>query len=315
MPEHVDCNLCGSGERKLLYRLRDYRLGVDDAEWSVVQCRSCGLGYLDPRPTASEIARYYPPTYFAGREGLIERHRRQARYLPRGPGRLLDVGAGRGDFLALARDRGWEVEGIDAFGDEHPHRLAIRRIRFPEECDLPSERYDVVTAWAVFEHLHDPASAFAECARLLRPGGRLIVQVPNLRSVFGRWSLQEDVPRHLYFFSPPTLRRYGGSAGLRLLRIFHTTDLFRGSSGRGVLRLALVRALGRSTDEFFDVYRASRGERFRRWPLLATAWTVVSAFERLVLADGLVRALRISGQIVAQFEKPHPAAGPEAMAQ
>jgi hypothetical protein len=115
--------------------------------------------------------------------------------------------------------------------------------------------------------------------------------------------MQEDVPRHLYFFSTKTLRAYGEKVGLRLSRVVHTTDLF-GGSGRGILRLALVRALGKSVDEFFEVWRTPRRERFRRWPLLASAWTGVAAIERILLADWVVRHVRASGQVVAEFEKP-----------
>lgn len=303
MPEEVPCNLCGSNDAKLLFRLRDYRLRVDEVDWNVVQCLRCGLGYVNPRPTPGEIARYYPPSYFSDRRLQTDRYRRQARYVPDTGGRLLDLGTARGDFLAVMAELGWQVAGIEPFEEAgNPHDLTIYRERFPDECGLPDESYDVITAWAVLEHLHDPATAFRECSRLLRPGGRLIVQVPNLRSIYSRWAKQDDVPRHLYLFSEETLRAYGETTGLKLVRVEHTTDLF-GGSGRGVLRLGLVRALGGSTSEFFEVWRAPRRERFRRWPALAVAWTGIGLLEEVLLPDWLVRAARISGQIVAQFEK------------
>lgn len=307
MPEPVICNLCGSNETKLLFRLRDYRLRVDDVLWTAVQCRSCGLGYLNPRPTRDEIGRYYPESYYGRRELQLERYRRQAAHVPREGTRLLDVGTATGEFLAVMSDQGWEVTGIEPFSHAgNPHGLTIHRFDFPSECELPSDSYDVITAWAVFEHLHDPAGAFRECARMLVPGGRLIIQVPNLRSIWSRWSLQEDVPRHLYFFSPRTLRGYADKYGLELEQVTHTTNLYAGS-GRGVLRLGLVRALGRSVDDFFEIWRTPRRERFRRWPVLAVAWTMVSAMEKVVLSDRLVRTTRISGQIVVSFTKPNPA--------
>jgi len=303
MPETVACNLCGSTEREFLFALRDYRLRVDDLLWNVVRCRSCGLGYLNPRPTRFEIGRYYPRGYFGERESKWDRYRRQAAYVPGEGGRLLDIGTASGEFLGVMRERGWDVVGIEPAEEaNNPNGLTIHRARFPEGCELPAESFDVITSWAVFEHLHDPAAAFGSCARLLRAGGRLILQVPNLRSIQSRWAMREDVPRHLYFFTQKTLRAYGERVDLRLRRVVHTTDLF-GGSGRGVLRLMLLRALGKSVDDFFEIWRTPRRERFRQWPLLATAWTGVAAVEEIVLADWVVRTARVSGQIVAEFEK------------
>ena len=303
MPEHVACNLCGSDDSRRLYSLRDYRLRVDDRLWNLVQCRHCSLGYLDPRPTVAEIGMYYPESYFGHRGGMSRRYALQAAYVPGTGGQLLDVGAARGDFMAVMRDRGWNVTGIEPSTSENPHGLAIHRQRFPEECKLDSESFDVITAWAVFEHLHDPAAAFACVAELLRPGGHLIVQVPNLQSINARFTRLEDIPRHLYFFSEKTLRRFGMKVGLDLERLDHTTDLY-GGSGRGVLRLALSRATGNSVDDFFDFYQTPRRQRFARRPVFATAWTALAGLERVVLSDLAVRTFRISGQVVATYRKP-----------
>jgi SAM-dependent methyltransferase len=304
MPEHVRCNLCGSDDVKPLYSLRDYRFRVDDRLWNVVECRRCGLGYVDPRPTPDEIGMYYPAAYHGRRGSMTKRYERQAAYVQGTGGNLLDIGAARGDFLAHMRALNWNVVGIEPAEAENAHDLPVLRQRFPEECDLPEASFDVITAWAVFEHLHDPASAFEKCRQLLRPGGRLVVQVPNLRSVNSRYARLEDVPRHLYFFSPKTLRVFAQRSGLALRKIHHTTNLYGGSSGRGVLRLALVRATGGTTDDFFALYRSSRRERFKRGLALGTAWTAVGAFERAVLSDWLVRVCRISGQIVAIMARP-----------
>jgi SAM-dependent methyltransferase len=306
--ERVACNLCGSDDAKLLFKQRDERFRVDDIEWSVVQCRRCGLGYLNPRPTPAQIGAYYPHSYYADRSRMTQRYRRQAAYVAGEGGRLLDVGTAGGDFLEVMRERGWDVVGIERADDAgNPHGVTILRQDFPDECDLPPEHFDVITAWAVFEHLYDPAAAFAACARLLKPGGALILQVPNLDSIHARWARLEDVPRHLYFFTERTLRRYAVRVGLELERVVHTTDLF-GGSGRGALRLGLVRATGRSTNDFFEIWRTPKWERFRRWPALAVAWTAVSALEHVVLADWIVRTARISGQIVVEMRKPLAAA-------
>jgi 2-polyprenyl-3-methyl-5-hydroxy-6-metoxy-1,4-benzoquinol methylase len=303
MPEYVACNLCGRDDTKLLFSLRDYRLRIDDRLWNVVECRHCHLGYLNPRPTPREIGVYYPGSYFDHRPAMSRRYARQAAYLPSTPGELLDIGAARGDFMAVMKDRGWSVTGIESADAGNPHELSIHGTSFPDQNELPDERFDVITAWAVFEHLHDPSAAFRRVTQLLRPEGTFIVQVPNLNSLNSRYARLEDVPRHLYFFSPRTLSRYATQSGLRLRQVHHVTDLY-GGSGRGVLRHALTRAVGRSTDDFFAFYRSGRRQRFRRAPMFAAAWTVVGGLERILLTDWLVRALRISGQIVAIMDRP-----------
>jgi SAM-dependent methyltransferase len=278
----------------------DYRFHTDDIPWNLVRCRRCRLGYLNPRPTREEVGRYYPEPYYAVRAGHRERYERLADYVTDRPGRLLDLGTARGDFLDVMADRGWQVQGIEPFAEPRT-RHPVARQAFPEECDLPADTFDVITAWAVFEHLYDPASAFRECARMLKPGGRLVIQVPNLRSIYARQARQEDIPRHLHFYEPRTLRAYGDRHGLRLARVHHTTHLF-GGSGRGVLRRYYTRALGKSESEFIDRWQAPQRERWQRWPLFTLGWSAAAAVEGVVLADPVVRAARISGQIVAEFE-------------
>lgn len=306
MPEFVLCNLCGADDASRLYALKDFRFGTDDIEWPVVRCRRCGLGYLNPRPTLEEIGRYYPAEYFAHRGSLLRRYERQTRYLPSKPGRLLDVGTGRGDFLAVMRARGWEVEGVEPWGaGDNPHELQIRHSPFPDLAGgWEGERYDVISAWAVFEHLHDPLAAFRECARLLRPGGRLVVQVPNLRSLRGRFGRTEDVPRHVYFFSPDPLAAYGRRVGLTLEGVDHVTDLFSGASGRDTFRYWAARATGKSTEEFFRIYRTPRAARFRAWPATTVLFMTAGLVSRVLVPDWLVRATHTSAEIVATFGKP-----------
>lgn len=151
--------------------------------------------------------------------------------------------------------------------------------------------------------MHDPAAAYSRIESLLLPGGHLIIQVPNLQSTSTRYARLEAVPRHLYFFSEKTLRRYGVNVDIDLERLIHTTHLY-GGSGRRVLRLGLVRAAGGSIDDFFNFYQTPRRKRFERRPFLAAAWTAVAAIERIVLMDALIRAARISGQVVAIYREP-----------
>src|SRR5687768_9135110 len=133
MPEYVPCNLCGADDARRLFRLRDYRMRVDDLEWTAVRCRICGLGYRNPRPDAEESKRYYPAEYFSERGSHLERYRRLAGYVPGIGGRLLDIGTARGDFLSLMAERGWAVEGVEpAEQAGNPDGHVIHRMPFPE---------------------------------------------------------------------------------------------------------------------------------------------------------------------------------------
>lgn len=304
--EWVACNLCGGDRTRELYRASDYRLGCDEREWPVVQCLDCALAYLNPRPTAATIGFYYPPAYYEGRslEAAGRRYAAQDEYLADSrPGRLLDIGCANGDWIHALPARGWAVAGLEPSPNaSNPQGLDIRRARFPEQSGFPDNSFDVVTAWAVFEHLHDPLAAFASAASLLRPEGRLIILVTNIDSVFSRYSYQEDIPRHLYFFSERTLQAYGQRIGLRLERVDHRSDLY-GGSGRGALRLRVHQALGWTRARYFRYLHLGRLGRLRAAPLATILGMATGFLERLALSDWLVRKLRINGHIVAQFSK------------
>jgi SAM-dependent methyltransferase len=140
-------------------------------------------------------------------------------------GVLLDIGCGTGGFLARMRDLGWEVVGIEP--DGQAAEWARRNYGFdvmqgtPERIDLPDQSVDAITMNHVVEHLHDPLATLAECSRLLKPDGRLVVVTPNVESlgnrIFKNSCLNLDPPRHLYLFSPDTLKACAERAGLRVI--------------------------------------------------------------------------------------------------
>ncbi len=300
------CNLCGADDAEVLYTGRDHRYHVDDIEWPVVQCRRCKLAYLCPRPSPGAIGKYYPSRFYVGRDSgaAQRRYERQWRYLAGvRPGRLLDVGCANGDWMRFVADHGWEVAGVEqSENSENPYGLDIRRGRIPEALDHPDASFDAVTAWAVFEHLHDPLGAFSAVARVLRPGGCFVMLVTNIHSLFSRYAHQEDIPRHLYFFSERTLGTYADRTGLELLRVDHTTDLF-GGSGRGVLRVQAFKALGLGVPAFHTFMTQRPAQRLRERPLVATLDLGLAAIEKLALRDSIIRALRVSGIIVGVFRR------------
>ena len=222
--ETVPCNLCGSTKTRLVYRMPDALYSKD--EWfNVVECTRCGLGFVNPRPGPDEIFRYYPPSYYEyfnkGTHDHQRRYQAEAdlvhQYVQPASGkRLLDVGCANGDFPRHMKSLGWEVEGVEA----SPNSQRINDFTIYEQVftDIPvhEPRYDVVTAWAVLEHVHDPKAYFEKAAQVLKPGGIFIFLVTNFASLSSRRLFREDIPRHLYFFTESTVRGFLGKSGMKL---------------------------------------------------------------------------------------------------
>lgn len=227
------CDLCGSSSFRIV-----------DATADVVQCESCTFRFVTPRPTQVEIARAYsaPDQYDswiavdAARQALWER--RWSRVRGREPaGRLLDIGAGLGTFVALAKLDGWAVDGTEVSATAVRYALerygAELRLGQLGAMELESGSYNIVTLWHVLEHVPSPASTLTRCHELLTPGGLLIMAMPNdgaaahsltyLRRAFRRLRGRPSLPRyvrlypgaesHLSHFTPGTLRRRLAESG------------------------------------------------------------------------------------------------------
>jgi len=219
------------------------RFAVAGLDAPIVVCETCGLGRFDPLPDAETIAGFYPDDYYGEPDSAGSKFRPWIEWLVRlvaarhldflcaglPPGaRVLDIGCGRGVILGPLADRGFEAHGVEvseaATRGVDP-RARIRIATSLAEADYPQESFDQVVIWHVLEHLADPRATLEECHRVLRPGGRLIVAVPNFSSWQARWAgpawFHLDPPRHLYQFPLGALRRLIDDCGFACGASYH----------------------------------------------------------------------------------------------
>src|ERR1700733_5394279 len=236
--EAVICNNCGCPDSLPLHKFRLEQEGQDS--W-VVRCLRCSLVYLNPRPTRDRIGIYYPPNYQANMLSLLARGEtnlvarwgfsmvRRRRTPPKKLGRLLDIGCSNGAYLAAMREKGWDVEGVEFDSDAVEYARNSRQLKVTQGdvqeglAQLASNNFDVVTMWHVLEHVYDPAAALQEIHRVLKPGGMLMLEVPNYASplvgLFKRYWFPMDIPRHLYQFTPATMKTMLTKAGFNRTRV------------------------------------------------------------------------------------------------
>lgn len=166
---------------------------TQDYATDIVRCVPCGLVYRSPRPEAGAVARAYRSDRYG--EDYLEQALRSrlpwarrkaaalAPFLPLArPPRVVEVGSFVGAFLTAAGERGWDAVGIDP-GEEvvgfcRAHRLSVFRGTLPE-FPVDPHTMDAVVIWNTFDQLPDPRPTLHAAARLLRPGGVLVLRLPN----------------------------------------------------------------------------------------------------------------------------------------
>jgi 2-polyprenyl-3-methyl-5-hydroxy-6-metoxy-1,4-benzoquinol methylase len=233
----VTCCVCGSDDAKLVGIGEDFEYHSCPDKFIAVHCKSCGLVYLNPRPSISEFGKIYPPTYHAfdfskKNFGLAykvrsrleaRRFMRRCRNLPDNAG-ILDVGCGDGFHLSLFRQFGkksWMLEGIDI--DKRAVEAANHsgfkvHLGSVEEIDLPGDSYDLVFMIQTIEHVEKPGEVLRAIYRLLRKGGRLVIVTDNTDSIDfklfkGRYWGGYHFPRHWNLFNRHSISKLGEKTG------------------------------------------------------------------------------------------------------
>ena len=229
MNDGTYCTVCGE-VRATLWRTAPDNLVGGDTLYTAVKCLRCGLIRLEPRPDDATMNTAYAATTYARAEGESETtelgkrldtffvkqaERASEAFGGTSAGKLLDVGCGDGRFLAAMQLNGWTVEGLET--DPVAAKLARRRTgatiheTYLENAPVAAETFDMVSLLHVLEHVPDPRETITAAHTLLKPGGMLLLALPNAASfeaeVFQSKWYPLDLPRHFWGFTPHTLLR------------------------------------------------------------------------------------------------------------
>jgi SAM-dependent methyltransferase len=232
---HHTCACCGAAAVAPLLTAKDYT--VSGEVFAIWQCSACSFCFTQDVPPQEAIGAYYQSGNYIShsdtKTGLVNRlyHIVRKRTLQSkrklvmrctgaATGALLDIGAGTGAFLHTMQQSGWQVTGLEP--DTGARNIAQSQyglaLQTPDKLyELPPASFQCITLWHVLEHVHELEAYMQQLHRLLAPGGKLIIAVPNYTShdaqSYGPHWAAWDVPRHLWHFSPQSMRvllqRYG----------------------------------------------------------------------------------------------------------
>jgi 2-polyprenyl-3-methyl-5-hydroxy-6-metoxy-1,4-benzoquinol methylase len=252
------CDLCGGKEFEFLFSGHDWTQNIK-GDYSLYRCTECGLFFINPQPTEREIAEHYQSHKYYSFRGTVPAWKKmfyKTFYskkanpflelvffpllpLPRSTkimlgGRFLDVGCGAGSFLALMKYFNMDCHGVEPgkFDEQFAkeNNLKIKNCTLLE-ANFPDNYFDVITLNHVFEHVSNPAETLRELHRILKPGGTLILAVPQsdciAYKIFGRYWVQLDIPRHLFTFSKKTIKEYAKKTEFKIEKMRYNSTSFQ----------------------------------------------------------------------------------------
>ncbi len=237
MIHYSACPACNSTAIAEVLKAKDHT--VSKEIFRVWECANCTLRFTQDVPGETAIGAYYKAEAYVShtdsKQGLINKiyHKVRSHTLQTKrkliernaisqSKKLLDIGAGTGAFLANMQEAGWHCTGVEP--DEDARTVAAEKyglqLKTNDELQSLEGQFDAITLWHVLEHVHDLNGYFAHFNKYLAPGGHLYIAVPNYTSKDAKhykenWAAY-DVPRHLYHFSPGSMKKLVTKHGLSI---------------------------------------------------------------------------------------------------
>src|SRR5262245_19413565 len=241
----MNCPVCLNSATAPALSGTDLLFETTSRTFTLDSCSICRCLFLNPMPGTEEIAGFYPKQYWwsAAKPGLLKKfeaiYRRMAlrghvAFISRAADNrsgldLLDVGCGSASLLGLMKERGFRVMGVDfspeaatVGKDENGVTVVVGSL---EDAAFPDASFDIVTLFHVMEHVTNPRDVLKEVGRILRPGGSVVLQVPNIDSwqfrIFGAKWYGLDIPRHVIDYSSDAILGLSVEAGFQVTRVRH----------------------------------------------------------------------------------------------
>lgn len=233
-----ECPVCSGSQFSSFLQCTDHT--VSQESFSIVRCTGCGFLMTNPRPENADLGKYYKSEQYISHSNTSKGWVNQVYKIARSftlaqkyklvnpyasESGLLDIGCGTGAFLDYCAEKGLTVEGVEP--DEDARRFAQSEYGFQLKTEealntWPDAQFSAITMWHVLEHVPNLPERIAQLKRLLHARGRVFVAVPNHTSAdahhYRQFWAAYDVPRHLWHFSPTTIRALFNKQGFVLER-------------------------------------------------------------------------------------------------
>jgi 2-polyprenyl-3-methyl-5-hydroxy-6-metoxy-1,4-benzoquinol methylase len=221
---------------KLFMQVKDF--SVSQENFDLLRNEELDMLVTSPQPSLEKLPSYYESddyiSHTDGKRSLFEKIYHVIKNIALQnklrlinsqslKGKLLDIGAGTGDFLVVAKNNGWKITGIEP--GEKPKAIAVNKgVSFANDLsELESNSFDIITMWHVLEHVPNLDFQIKELKRLLKPDGTILIAVPNFNSFdanyYGKFWAAFDVPRHLWHFSKTAIDKLFSKGNLQLIQV------------------------------------------------------------------------------------------------